>query len=124
MNFEYINLFLRQCKNILKLGGSIICRVPSGDSPFARANQYGDITHKSVFGSSAVLQIAIENGLDLVSVRSPAFPLLGQGIITFARRIFVLVIRSVIFLVIAYIFMGNSKVILTPNLLFVLQKKI
>lgn len=125
--FEHLELAdlhqtLRNLGICLKPGGRIFGRVPSGDSPFARAIQYGDVTHKMVFGSSSVRQIAMASGLEVLQIREPAFPVLGLGLRTALRRGLVRLARSMLFPMLRTVFVGDSRAVLTPNMVFVLRK--
>lgn len=107
---------------VLRRGGRLVARVPSGDSPFGRAIQHGDLTHRTVLGSSAVRQLAHEAGFEVVSVREPAFPLRGLGLRVFLRRLGVVAARRLLFPIITHAFMGGGQPVLTTNLVFVLVK--
>lgn len=125
--FEHLDLidlreWLRRLYICLCPGGKVIVRVPSGDSPFARAIQHGDLTHRLILGSSAVRQIAAEAGFKVDSIREPVYPLRGAGALSFLRRFGVSAARAFAYPVIANVFMGGGAPVLTPNLLFVLQK--
>lgn len=125
--FEHLELselkqLLNQVGACLRPGGLMIARVPSGDSPFARAIQYGDVTHKTVLGSSAVRQIATHCGLEVVQVREPAFPIRGQGLGSCLRRALVKSVRAMAFPVLRSLFLANDQAVLTPNMVFVLRR--
>lgn len=109
-------------RNCMKPGGRLVSRVPSGDSPFSRAVQHGDLTHRLILGSSAVRQLAHEAGFEVVSVREPAFPLRGLGLRVFLRRLGVVAARRLLFPIITHAFMGGGQPVLTTNLVFVLVK--
>lgn len=113
---------LRSLRGLLRSGGMVIARVPSGDSPFSRSIQHGDLTHRTVLGSSAVRQLALESGLDVVSIRQPAFPLRGLGSRVLIRRLLVVAARSVIYPIVTHALMGGGDPVLTPNLVFVLKR--
>jgi 2-polyprenyl-3-methyl-5-hydroxy-6-metoxy-1,4-benzoquinol methylase len=124
--FEHIGIndlrvFLEYLKTILKPGGVIIARVPSGDSPFARAIQNGDLTHKCVFGSSAVHQLAKETGFQVQTIRECSLPIFGLGLRTGLRRAAVCAARKFTHPIIR-VLMGGGSPILTPNLVFALKK--
>ena len=53
---------LHSAHRALRPSGRLIARVPSGDSPFSRAIQHGDTTHRLAIGSSMVRQFADEAG--------------------------------------------------------------
>ena len=96
--------------------------IASGDSPFALALQHGDLTHRTVVGSSAIRQLAGWTGFTVASVRSPVLPLHGGGAASFLRRMLVSTTRAVAYPVIAKVLMGGGRPVLTPDLLFVLVK--
>jgi SAM-dependent methyltransferase len=114
---------LSECSVILRTGGILVARIPSGDSPFSRSIQYGDVTHKTILGSSAIRQIATRSGFDVVSIEPAAFPVMGQGLRTFLRRSMVRIGRYLIYPIIKNVLMGGERPVLTPNLVFVLKKK-
>lgn len=125
--FEHLALpeleeLLLRCRNWLAPGGILLARVPSGDSPFARAVQYGDLTHRLVLGSSAVSQIAMNTGWEVQAVRSPAFPIGGLGLIAGGRRLLVSAARHACHRFIALALMGGGSPVLTPNMVFVLRR--
>lgn len=119
---EALRSALHSAYHALRPSGRLIARVPSGDSPFSRAIQHGDATHRLVIGSSMVRQLADEAGFSVHCVREPVFPLQGLGIKTFLRRAAVRCIQKVAFPVLARAFMGGGQPVLTPNMVFVLVK--
>ena len=127
--FEHIEIgalrdLLLQAKLCLRVGGLVVARVPSGDSPFSRAIQYGDLTHRTVLGASAVRQLADEVGLQVVQLREPQFVFRGLSVMTLIRRVSIEVARRLVFWVLAKAFMGGGNPVLTPNLVAVLRKRI
>ena len=122
LNKEEIDVKLSDCWKVLKNGGELIGRVPSGDSPFSTSIQNGDFTHKISLGSSMIKQIAISNGYTVKVMRSPSMPLRGQGLKSFIRRFIIKIVRGFCYPLIGNIFMGGGNPILTPNLLFILKK--
>ena len=122
IDIQQLAILLEQCARILRKDGIVVGRIPSGDSPFSGAIQHGDITHRSVLGTSALRQLAAGAGLRVEDVREPAFPLFGAGPATFFRRITVLTLRKMTNLFIAHVLMGNSGAVLTPNLVFTMRK--
>ena len=72
LELDVIRSFLIEAKEALRPGGLLLLRLPSGDSPFSGAIYRGDLTHRTLLGSSAVRQLAIEAGLEACQVRSPA----------------------------------------------------
>lgn len=122
LDIEALTQLLTSARSMLKNGGRIIARFPSGDSPFSRAIQHGDMTHKSIIGSQMVHQIASACGFDVVQVRPPVFPLAGIGLKRLVRRLPIAVARSLISKAINLIFNDNQPRVLTPNMLVVLEK--
>ena len=108
---------------VLKPGGLVIARVPSGDSPFSRSIQHGDLTHRIILGSSAVHQLAASTGFVVEQVREPAFPLRGFCVSSLIRRCLVKGARKLVFPVISRLFMGGGPLVLTPNMIFSLRKR-
>lgn len=106
----------------LKPGGLVVARMPSGDSPFSRAIQHGDITHKTVLGSSAIRQIAQAEGFRVLTIRAPAFPIMGGGFGSILRRSAVAMGRALIYPLVTRVLMGGGEPVLSPNILCVLQK--
>lgn len=125
--FEHLELsglteLLRTVRAVLRVGGRVIARVPSGDSPFARSLQHGDVTHCLTLGSSAVRQLACATGYEVDQVRAPVLPLVGHGLVGFVRRSVVSASRAVIYPIIGNLLMGGGAPVLSPNLLFVLRR--
>lgn len=119
---DFLRETLRSAYYLLKRQGRLIVRVPSGDSPFSRAIQHGDLTHRMTMGSAMVHQLANEAGLTVDVVREPVLPLRGQGVKVFLRRAAVTSIRTLAFAVMTRVFMGGGRPVLTPNMVFVLSK--
>jgi len=118
---EILNL-LDSSRCCLKDGGYFIARFPSGDSPFSRAIQYGDMTHKSVIGSSMIRQMCVHSGLQIKQVRSPVLPLFGLGIFKFIRRLPIHLLRGLLSRIINLTYNDNNPRVITANMLIVLQK--
>lgn len=114
---------LQQARRCLRPGGLLLARMPSGDSPFSRAIQHGDLTHRTTLGSSAVAQLAGTSGFEVLQVREPAYPLRGGGALSALRRATVRAVRAVSYPLIAAVFMGGGSPVLTPNMVFVLRRK-
>lgn len=75
-----------------------------------------------MLGSSAVRQLALESGLDVVSIRQPAFPMRGLGPRVFLRRLPIVLTRRIVYPLVTNALMGGGRPVLTPNLVFVLAK--
>jgi SAM-dependent methyltransferase len=107
----------------LKPGGLLVARVPSGDSPFSRPIQYGDLTHRTTLGSSAIHQLVEDLPFEVDQIRGPAFPIGGLGPRTAVRRWLVSTLRRLIYPLMTRILMGGASPVLEPNLVFVLKKR-
>jgi predicted TPR repeat methyltransferase len=118
---EIADLF-SSVKNCLKDGGRLIARFPSGDSPFSRAIQYGDMTHKSIIGSLMIRQLSTEAGFQVLQVREPSFPIRGLGPVRFFRRLPIVFMRYVATRFINLFFNDNMPMVISPNMLVVLKK--
>lgn len=103
-------------------GGVLIARVPSGDSPFGRSIQHGDMTHQLALGSMAVQQLCAASGFSEVRCREPALPVWGLGWRVALRRILVHALRRLVFPVVERGLMGATGLVLTPNLVFVARR--
>lgn len=117
-----LRVILTSAYSALRPSGRLIVRVPSGDSPFSRAIQHGDSTHRMIIGSSMVGPLANDAGFTVDCVREPTFPLLGLGLRVFLRRAMVVALRKSAFALITRAFMGGGQPVLTPNMVFVLVK--
>ena len=120
--FEDFQLMLSDIHTCLRKGGVLLFSVPSGDSPFARAIQHGDITHRQALGSLAVQHLAIALKYEVVSIRSPTLPLRGLGLVTFLRRALVQGLRAITYPVINNIFMDGGNWVLSPTMMCILRK--
>ena len=125
--FEHIDiseleLLLKKVRGWLRPNGLLIFRMPSGDSPFARALQYGDLTHKTVLGSSSVQQLALSCGYRLEQVRAPSIPLRGLNVYRFIRRAFVLLGQTVTTKLIRIFFHDNRRTVISANMLVTMRK--
>lgn len=112
---------LQACREALSNDGLIVLRVPSGDSPFSGPLRYGDITHKTFLGTHAIMQLAKITGLDVTSIHDAAFPILGQGMRVAITRTFVACCRKIIGKLINAAFNGNSKAVMSINMVAVLR---
>lgn len=126
--FEHVELdalktLLGALYTALRPGGLVLARMPSGDSPFSRAIQHGDLTHRTVLGSSSVHQLAQEAGFTVAYIRAPVTPLRGLGALVWVRRFAILIIRRIAYPVITKAFMGGGNPVLSPNMVFVLVKR-
>ena len=126
--FEHIEIeslrdVLLGVKAVLRQGGQLLARFPSGDSPFSRSIQYGDLTHRTILGSSAVRQLAGEVGLRVEQIREPSFAYKGLPLVTTVRRLAVEFARRIAYPFLANVFMGGGAPVLTPNMVVVLVRE-
>ena len=121
-HFDDFCLILSDIYSVLRKGGLLWFCVPSGDSPFARAIQHGDLTHCQTLGSLAVQELATSLSYQVVSVRSPALPLRGLGLTTLFRRGLVQSLRAILYPAIRSVLMDGGKWVLSPTMVCVLRK--
>ena len=122
MELDAIRSFLGEAKEALRSGGLLIVRFPSGDSPFSNANYRGDLTHRTLLGSSAARQLAMEAGLEVCQVRSPTLPVWGLGPMRAARRMAIRLLQILAFSFVRHVLMGHCNAVLSPNMVVVLRK--
>ncbi len=123
LEIDAIRSFLGEAKEALRPGGLLLARFPSGDSPFSGAVFRGDLTHRTLLGSSAARQLAMEAGFEVCQVRSPALPVWGLGPVRAARRMAVRLTQTLAFSFVRHILMGNSGAVVSPNMIVVLRKE-
>ena len=116
-----IRAFLKEARDTLKPGGRLVFRIPSGDSPFSGVFFHGDPTHRTLLGSKAVAQLALEAGLEICQVRSPVQPIRGHGPVRSMRRLAARWIQMLVFSLIRNILMAESTAVVSPNMLVVLR---
>jgi SAM-dependent methyltransferase len=122
MSLCEIRSFFEEAKAALKPAGLLLLRIPSGDSPFASAIYRGDLTHRTLLGSSAVRQLACEVDLEVRQIRSPVLPMTGLSKTQLIRRAAVRLARWIAFAFIRRALMGNGSAILSPNMIVVLAR--
>ena len=116
-----IKSFLIDANKLLRPGGVVLARVPSGDSPFGRAIFHGDITHRTALGSSAVRQLATQTGFAVIDIGPPRLPLLGLGPVRAMRRGAIRFAQKIIARLINLVFHDGQPRVITANLVFVLK---
>jgi SAM-dependent methyltransferase len=117
-----IRCFLQETRDALRPGGLVLLRLPSGDSPFSDAIYRGDLTHRTVLGSSAMRQLAEEVGLDVKQIRSPVLPVTGLGMLRGLRRTCVLLVQFIVFWFVRTALMSNSGAVVSPNMFVVFRR--
>ena len=123
LELDGIRCFLSEAKQALRPGGLLLLRLPSGDSPFSGAIYRGDLTHRTLLGSSAARQLALEAGLETCQIRSPVLPVCGLGPVRAARRLAVRLAQMLVFSFVRKVLMGNDTAVLSPNMIVVLRKE-
>lgn len=123
MEIDAIRSFLVEAKDALRPGGLLLVRVPSGDSPFSGAVFHGDLSHRTLLGSSAARQLAMEAGLEVSQIRSPVMPVRGLGPVRAARRMLVRLAQALVFSFVRHVLLGNGSAVVSPNMIVVLRKK-
>lgn len=116
--------FLQAARRALTHDGLLVARLPSGDSPFSRHIQHGDITHLSTIGSGAMRQLAAGAGLEIVQIRSPVLPLRGGGLRRGVRRTLVASVRAMTTSLVRVAYHDNQPTVITANMLVVMRKAI
>jgi len=119
-----IQSFLLDAGELLKPGGVVLARVPSGDSPFGRGTFHGDITHCTALGSSAVRQLASQTGFDVTDIGPPRLPIFRLGPMRAIRRGGIRLAQRIIARFINLVFHDGQPYVITANLVFVLKKAI
>ncbi len=117
---EIIGL-LGSIRTRLKPTGRLLARFPSGDSPFSRAIQHGDFTHKTTIGSGIVEQLALRTGFRVLQIRHPVFPLTGLGLRRLLRRLPITISRALVRRLCRLIYFDNRPRVVDPNMIIVLE---
>lgn len=123
LELEQIITLLNTCRTCISKDGVVLLRVPSGDSPFSGTLFNGDITHKTLLGSKAFVQLALLTRFEVVSTLDTALPIFGLGfrktieraIVKFARKCTALFIRATFFGYKHAVITSNMVVVLKPN---------
>ena len=119
---EQITAMLSAFRTLLKDGGRVLARFPSGDSPFSVAMYNGDITHRSWIGRGAVLQYCVATGLEAQQVRHPALPIKGLGVKRMLRRAVIAAVRWVVRKFVRTVFYDGQPRVVDPNMVIVLGR--
>lgn len=107
-------------KRKLKIGGSIVIRVPNMASPLAMTNFYGDTTHVTPLNLNSIKQLCFSAQLDVISFHSEpyAFPrslidVIGCAAYICYRAWHLLVLRA----------FGIRGVVSTPNIVVLIARR-
>lgn len=124
-HLEYASLETLLCDlhRLLRPGGVVLARFPSGDSPFSGAMYNGDCTHRTLIGSGKLKQLAIATDFDIWQMRGARLPIGGLGVGTALKRSLVVAIRRMVSAVLIPVFYSNVPRVIDPNAVCVLRKK-
>jgi SAM-dependent methyltransferase len=122
LDLDSIRAFLLEAREALRPGGILMFRVPSGDSPFSGVIFHGDCTHRTLLGSSAVRQLALEAGLEVRQIRPTVLPLSGVGPLRLLRRALIRLSQIVVFGFIRDVLMSQPSAVVSPNMVVVLRR--
>lgn len=122
MAIREIRTLLRSTHACLKAGGLFLARVPSGDSPFSGAIWTGDLTHRTLLGSSAIISLASEAGFMIARIGSPMLPIWGLGLRAAGRRVVAKSVQVVAHGLISRVLIGRRNAVVAPNMVFTLRK--
>jgi SAM-dependent methyltransferase len=112
--------FLRTITGHLAAGGTAVCRVPNGESPFGRLHQHGDLTHCTTLTLGKFQQLAVPLGLQVACLgEAPwhALPYAGRS----PKHLLRAWVRSLLEHAVGFAYCW-SPARLTPNLLVTLQR--
>lgn len=123
LEVDAIRSFMGESSSALKAGGMMILRMPSGDSPFSGPIYRGDLTHRTLLGSGAVRQLAMQAGLVVCQIRQPVLPVWGLGVRRGLRRAAVRAVQALVFSVIRRLLMSQESAVVSPNMIVVLRKE-
>jgi 2-polyprenyl-3-methyl-5-hydroxy-6-metoxy-1,4-benzoquinol methylase len=119
---EALTGMLSRIRELLAPGGRALFRFPNGDSPFGRINQNGDPTHITVLGGARISWFARRAGLEVQSLRAPALPVRGVGLVRGLRRLLIRNARRMIEPAIGQLYFYGRRIPLDPNYIAVLRR--
>ena len=111
----------RHVRTLLAPGGLFLARFPNGQSPFGRAFQHGDFTHKSTLTTYKIEYLGATSGLDIVRISNPCRVPSRSGVLGSLRQWWFARRRRRIERSIARLY-GIRRLPLDPNLVAVLRK--
>ena len=122
IEFEELQALLKRLHMLLRPGGIVLARFPSGDSPFSGAMFNGDYTHKTLIGTGKLQQLAISTGFEFIAMRGARLPIRGLGVWTMAKRTLIVIIRRFITALLTPAYYNNASRVLEPNAVGILRK--
>lgn len=120
LDAEQLRRLLETSVRRLAPRGRILARFPNGASPFSRAAQYGDATHRSVLTAASLEQMAYDLPLRLVWAGNAARVLTFNGPRSLLKPV-AFAIRDLVELVLGHLYFGR-RLPLDPNLTVVLER--
>lgn len=123
LSLEDIISMMQSWEKNLSSNGRILIRIPSGDSPFSGRLMYGDITHKTLLGTTALKQLAPKANLELMATYPPSLPILGLGPRRAFDRAMVAIARKIATSLINATFHGNRHGVVTSNLIAIFRSR-
>ena len=111
----------RHVHDLLADGGLFVSRFPNGQSPFGRAFQHGDFSHKSTLTTYKIEYLAAQTGFEIVRIANPCRVPTHRGALGSLRQWWFARRRRRIERTIARLY-GIRRLPLDPNLLAVLRK--
>jgi len=108
-------------RTLLKPTGTLILRVPNGQSPFSGRVQYGDVTHETVLTPGKIEQLCKESGLVLIEAKNQARVSASKSVIVRVAKSGQFLIRTLTNLLIAKIY-GLGSTVLDVNMIAILRK--
>lgn len=122
VEYGALERLLRDLYRLLRPGGVVLARFPSGDSPFSGAMYNGDCTHRTLIGSGKLKQLTIATGFDIRQMRGARMPIGGLGVRTALKRSLVVAIRRIMSAILIPAFYSNVPRVVDPNAVCVLRK--
>ena len=108
-------------RDLLAPGGLFLARFPNGQSPFGRAFQHGDFTHKSTLTTYKIEYLAALTRLEIVRISNPCRVPSRAGALGELRQWWLALRRRRIERSIARLY-GMRRLPLDPNLVAVLRR--
>lgn len=122
VDYAALEKLIYDLRRLLRPGGLVLARFPSGDSPFSGAIYNGDCTHRTLIGSAKLKQLAIATNFEILQMRGERIPIRGLGIKAAIKRTPVVAIRRAASAILIPAFYNNQPRVVDPNAVCVLRK--